>query len=292
MSSVSIDHDNRARYLQSMKLMLTGAAYDQSSYEVVAPGLIVVPGAHQFRPMLRARWHRFVVGWLGRRNFEVRYRRRFDLVQRELGKDWPSIGYTMVGLRRLDNLQQCIERLLQDQVPGDLVETGVWRGGASMFMKCVLDASGETSRVLWLADSFEGMPKPKPDRYSADDESPDLSGDSYLAVSLEQVQHAFARFGLLDDRVRFLKGWFCDTLPGAPIERIALLRLDGDLYESTMDALRALYDKVSPGGFVVVDDYKNWPACKKAVDEFRATHGIGAALVDIDDHAVYWRLPR
>jgi O-methyltransferase len=85
-----------------------------------------------------------------------------------------------------------------------------------------------------------------------------------LAVSLEQVKANFDRYGLLDDQVRFLKGWFRDTLPVAPIERLAVLRLDGDMYESPMDTLVNLYPKLSEGGYVIVDDYGAIPACRQA----------------------------
>src|SRR5205814_6734396 len=154
------------------------------------------------------------------------------------------IGYTMVGHRRLENIQMCVEDVLRNQVPGDLIETGVWRGGASIFMRAVLKAYGVTDRKVWLADSFEGLPVPKDEN-----DGQDLSQVDYLKVSVEQVQANFARFGLLDDQVKFLKGWFSDTLPNRPVERLAILRLDGDLYSSTMDALRALYDRVSRGGY-------------------------------------------
>jgi O-methyltransferase len=118
----------------------------------------------------------------------------------------------------------------------------------------------------------------------------DMSENQFLKVSLEQVRRNFARFDLLDDaRIKFLKGWFKDTIASAPIERLAVLRLDGDLYESTMDVLRPLYAKVSPGGFVIVDDYFAWAGCRKAVDEFRAANGISAAITRIDWTGAYWR---
>lgn len=282
--------DNTRRYLDAMKLLLTGAAYDESTHDLVHASRIEVARWNRPRTAFRTRVLRFMVRWLNRRQHEVRMLRPFDMEQRIAGKDWPSIGYTMVGIKRLDNLQHCVESILADGVPGDLVETGVWRGGASMFLKCVLQAHGDATRTLWLADSFAGMPAPKPGTYAADADSPDLTNENYLAVSLEQVQANFRRFGLLDERVKFLKGWFCDTLPNSPIEKISLLRLDGDLYESTMDSLRALHPRVSRGGYVVVDDYRNWVACQKAVDEYRAQHGIRAPLVSIDDHAVFWRV--
>jgi len=211
-----------------------------------------------------------------------------DLKRRNLAEEggyWPLFGYSMAGLPRLDNTQNCIEQVLKDNIPGDLIETGAWRGGMAILMKAVLEANGVKDRCVWVADSFEGMPKPK----NASD-GWDLSSLSYLKVSLDEVKDNFAKFDLLDSQVRFLKGWFCDTLPAAPIDRLAVLRLDGDLYTSTMDTLNALYDKVSPGGFVIVDDYNSWPACKRAVDEFLSTRSIAAEIRKIDSDAVYWRV--
>jgi O-methyltransferase len=113
-----------------------------------------------------------------------------------------------------------------------------------------------------------------------------------LAVSLPQVQRNFADFGLLAEQVGFLEGWFKDTLPAAPIRQLALARLDGDLYESTDDALRHLYPRLAPGGFLIVDDYGAVPACRRAVEDYRAAHGIDAPIQTIDWTGIYWRKPR
>jgi hypothetical protein len=157
-------------------------------------------------------------------------------------------------------------------------------------MRAILRTQNVRDRVVWCADSFEGMPVPKDADKRISGEA-DFSDRRYLSVSLEQVQNNFSRFGLLDDQVRFLRGWFCDTLPEAPIKRLALLRLDGDLYESTWDALVNLYDKLSPGGYVIIDDYNSWQGCRAAVDEFRMERGITADLEKIDAHSVFWKLP-
>jgi Macrocin-O-methyltransferase (TylF)/Methyltransferase domain len=172
-------------------------------------------------------------------------------------------------------------------VPGDFLEAGVWRGGTCIFMRALLKLRGITDRTVWVADSFEGLPKPSLDA----DRNYDLSAISMLSVSQEDVQAAFQRFGLLDGQVKFLKGWFKDTLPNAPVERLAVLRMDGDLFESSTDILKALYHKVAPGGFVIVDDYYAAPPCKAAVDEFRARTGIAAPIRDIDGTGVFWRKP-
>ena len=110
-----------------------------------------------------------------------------------------------------------------------------------------------------------------------------------LAISLEDVQENFRRYDLLDDKVKFLKGWFRDTLHVAPISELALLRLDGDLYESTMDGLKALYDKVSTGGFIIMDDYNDFEPCRRAVSEFREQHGIKDPIEPIDWAGAFWR---
>jgi O-methyltransferase len=196
-------------------------------------------------------------------------------------------AHTMMGRKRLDNLHDCLDAVLRDGVPGDLIETGVWRGGGTIFMRGFLAAHGVTDRRVWVADSFQGLPAPS----LPEDAQSNLSKDvaPFLAIALDEVKALFARYDLLDDRVQFLEGWFRDTLARAPIERLALLRLDGDLYESTMDALTPLYDKLSPGGFVIVDDYGALPQCKLAIDEFRADRDIIDRLYPIDGAAVFWR---
>ncbi len=212
----------------------------------------------------------------------------FDLRQREEGRDLPSEAETMVGLRRLDQLQHCASEILRGGVPGDFMETGAWRGGAAIFMRALLKAFGETHRRVWVADSFRGLPAPDAVNFPADAGSR-LGQDEHLVVSLEQVKANFARYGLLDEQVRFLDGWFGATLPGAPIERLAVLRLDGDLYQSTIEALRWLYPKLSVGGYLIVDDYGAIPACKTAVDDYRADHRITEPIEVIDWTGVFWR---
>jgi hypothetical protein len=198
----------------------------------------------------------------------------------------PSQVHSMIGLRRMDNIQMCVEQVLNDHVPGDLIETGVWRGGATLFMRALLAAYQVTDRCVWVADSFEGMPVPDLQHYPIDGLLSNYA--ARLAVSVESVQQTFARYGLLDDQVKFLKGWFKDSLPNAPITQLAVLRLDGDLYSSTWDVLSALYDKVAPGGFVIVDDY-NVLSCRQAIKLYRAKNQIREPIQIIDECGVYWR---
>lgn len=213
---------------------------------------------------------------------------RFDAQLRDLGRDMPSYAHTMIGNRRLSNLRSLAQEVLETGVPGDFIETGAWRGGACIFMRGILKAYGITDRKVWVCDSFQGLPPPNTELYPAD-KGLTFHVHKELAVSLEQVTANFEKYGLLDAQVEFLAGWFKDTLPNAPIGEIALLRLDGDMYESTMDALNALYAKLSVGGFAIIDDYGDVAACRSAVTEFRARHRITAPIEDIDGTGVYWR---
>jgi O-methyltransferase len=138
------------------------------------------------------------------------------------------------------------------------------------------------------AGSISILPKPDVERYPVD-KGDALYRAGMLAVSQAEVEDNFRKYGLLDQQVVFLKGWFKDTLPGAPIHKLAVLRLDGDLYGSTMDALTNLYPKLSPGGFCIVDDY-DWPGCRQAVDDFAAQQGMTLSLSKAGNVAgQYWR---
>jgi hypothetical protein len=206
-----------------------------------------------------------------------------------------SDAVSMITLARFDNIKNCIESMLRDGVRGDLIEAGVWRGGASIFMRGALKAFGITDRVVWAADSFEGLPEPDAEMFplEAKVQSGAVMQKLYhnLAAGLEEVKRNFAAYGLLDEQVEFLKGWFKDTLPNAPIDTLALMRLDGDFYESTKDSLNALYDRLSIGGFVIIDDYgqDSWTYCRKAVDEFRAERRIEDPLIMVDSTCHYWQ---
>jgi O-methyltransferase len=254
-------------YLELMKTTLLGSIY---------PGL----DSFVWPPSVPLRW-------ILRKILPANVKLSRTISPEERGTSWPSHAYTMVSPERLDNIRFCVEDVLERGVPGDLIETGVWRGGSVIFMRALLKANGVTDRTVWVADSFAGLPKPDPGKYPAD------SGDvhyliSDLAVSLEQVQSHFRVFNLLDDQVRFLKGWFKDTLPTAPIKKLAVARLDGDIYESTMDGLTHLYPKLSAGGYLIIDDYSAIPA-KNAVHDYRDANGIKDAIKQIDHASAYWQ---
>ncbi len=213
-----------------------------------------------------------------------------DDLLRENCLDWLAQALTMIGIKRMVNLRELIESVLADNIPGDFIETGVWRGGACIMMRALLKAHNITDRCVWVADSFAGLPPANEELYPADVGS-DFHKNDELAVSLEEVQNNFRTYDLLDDQVKFLKGWFKDTLPSAEIDQLSLLRLDGDMYESTMDVLTALYPKLSPGGYVIIDDYHIVPACKKAVEDYCRDNGITSEIIEIDGSGVYWQKP-
>lgn len=215
----------------------------------------------------------------------------FDWAEvRAEGRDWPLFAQTMIGLKRLDNVQHCVETVIADHVPGDLIETGVWRGGAAILMRAVLEAYGDRTRSVFAADSFRGLPAPDAAAYPADAASR-LHEATSLVIPLDDVKRNFSLYGLLDDQVQFLEGWFKDTLPMVRDRAWAVMRLDGDMYESTMDALVNLYPGLSVGGFVIVDDYGYDPCCE-AVNDFRSQHGVTEPIVGIDWLGAYWRRER
>ena len=280
--SLTLTAHLRDRYLDIVKRSLTGALAEDNDSIL---GGVRTAGSPSFKKRAAA-----AVGDLAQKaGFEIAYKKPYDHALRESGLDWPSRAESMIGLKRMTNIQDCIAEIIKDDVPGDLIETGVWRGGACIFMKANLNAWGDTTRTVWLADSFEGLPKPNAVLYPAD-EGDELHKQTGLAVGADQVRHNFERYGLLDDRVEFLVGWFKDTLPSAPVEQLSLMRLDGDMYESTIQAIEPLYPKLSPGGFCIIDDFGSHASqAGQAVHDYRAQHGITDEIIEIDEFGAYWR---
>lgn len=213
--------------------------------------------------------------------------RNYSEKERTDGQIWPGYADTMIGVKRLDNIQYCIEQVLERGIEGDFIETGVWRGGACIFMRGILATYGIEDRRVFVADSFRGLPKPDAQKYPADKKDRHHEQD-FLAVSQEEVESNFRKYGLLDDRVVFVKGWFKDTLPSAPIEKLSILRLDGDMYSSTIEVLENLYPKLQDGGFCIIDDYA-LDGCRQAVDDYRSKNGIQTQLNEIDWTGRYWK---
>ncbi len=272
----------RDLYLDLMRRSLTGALAEDNDSIL---GGVRTAGS----PSLKKRVANSFGQLVQRYNFEIAYKKPYDAHLREIGQDWPSRAESMIGLRRMRNIQDCIAAIVADDVPGDLIETGVWRGGACIFMKANLKAWGDTTRKVWVADSFQGLPKPNAADFPAD-AGDRLHEQTGLNVGVAQVRHNFERYGLLDDRVEFLVGWFRDTLPTAPVEQLALMRLDGDMYESTIQAIEALYPRLSPGGFCIIDDFGSHASqAGAAIHDYRRAHGITEEIVDIDGFGAYWR---
>lgn len=201
------------------------------------------------------------------------------------GMDWPENGLTMIGMKRMDNLENMLDYVRENQIEGDLVETGVWKGGATIFMKLYCDLYNIDKKVF-VCDSFEGLPKPS-GKFSAD------YGDRHhtftqLAISLETVKNNFKLFHVLDENVVFIKGFFSQTLPNNNlIGKVSLLRMDGDMYESTHDVFYSLYHKLNSKGVLIVDDYC-LDGCKQCVIDFRSSNNINETINVIDRCGIYW----
>ena len=209
------------------------------------------------------------------------------------GRDWPLHALTMTGLRRLDDLQSCVETVVRDEILGDLIETGSWRGGSSILMRATLDTYGAEDRIVWVADSFQGFPDREPDDPQngyANSLAPYFAVFDFLAVPLEEVQASFVRLGY-EHGVRFVPGFFEETLPGlaGSERRWSVIRLDGDTYDVTLLALRCLYPNLSPGGYLIVDDYLALDECRQAVEDFRREHRIAEPLEQVDWTCARWR---
>jgi hypothetical protein len=153
------------------------------------------------------------ISWTGDRRVFVReLEGEQQMGWRTAGRDWPLNALTMVGLSRLDDVQECVESVVGDGVEGDLIEAGSWRGGTAMLMRATLDAWGADDRTVWVADSFKGFPAPESDGVAEDRElEADMGPLAYLAPSLDQVREHFARFGL-ERGVKFVPGFFEDTM--------------------------------------------------------------------------------
>ena len=210
-----------------------------------------------------------------------------ELALRVRGADWPFSGLTMVGLKRLDDLQACVESVVADGVDGDVIEAGAWRGGASILARATLDSLGADDRLVWVADSFQGLPAPDPGGFPEDDYL-DLSQVEFLSVPAEEVRRHLARFGC-EDGVELVEGFFDQTLPTLRGHRWSVVRLDGDTYEATWVGLESLYPGLSAGGYLIIDDYVLIPECRRAVNDFRHEHGITEPLEEIDWNGVRWR---
>jgi O-methyltransferase len=207
---------------------------------------------------------------------------------------------TMTSFERCRNLWGLSRMLVRQKVPGAFVECGVWLGGSTGVMGLALK-SMQDNRQLHLFDSFEGLPEPGPNDgerakdYSGGRAEGRLSTISRCEATLEQVRKfLFDRLRLDSGDVQFHVGWFQQTVPAMATQlgQLAMLRLDGDWYESTRICLEYLYPKLSRGGVLILDDYYCWEGCRKATDEYRQANGIVAPLVRVDKECCYWIKPK
>src|SRR3989344_3331932 len=183
------------------------------------------------------------------------------------GNYLPKRAHTLLGMKRLDNIQECMEHIKKDNISGDIIECGLYKGGSLIFMVGV-NKYLKMDKKIYGADSFQGCPPPEPEKYPADTGDPH-STFSHLCITLDDVKRNLQSYDLLNDRVQFISGFYEQSLQNTEIKQLSLLRLDCDMYSSTMQALEALYDKVIYGGYVIIDDYGAIANCKQAVDDFR-----------------------
>lgn len=184
--------------------------------------------------------------------------------------------YTMCSRARLRGLHDAVQYALDHGIPGDIVECGAARGGSAALMGLML--TNEPHRTLWLFDTFEGLPPP-----TTDDPDYELAQAfvGTFRADLAEVVELLKRLNLAE-RTRLIKGLFQDTVPVSPVRAIAVLHLDGDWYQSVKVCLDHLYDRVSPGGVVQIDDYGHWAGARKAVDEFFARRGLRLGMKYLD----------
>jgi O-methyltransferase len=199
--------------------------------------------------------------------------------------------YTLTSPERICSCVRAVEYLVANEIPGDVVECGVWKGGTVMAIALTLLRLGDRNRHLYLFDTFEGMAPPT----DADVDFRGAGAAAQLAkstkgpegrvwayASLEEVQRAVLGTGIDPSRVHFVKGRVEDTLPAQAPDQIGLLRLDTDWYESTRHELVHLYPRLVSGGVIIIDDYGHWQGARRAVDEYVACERIPLLLNRID----------
>jgi O-methyltransferase len=191
--------------------------------------------------------------------------------------------YTMTSIERMYGLYRAVRHVVENDVPGDIVECGVWMGGSTMVAAMTLDLMGDTRRQLNLYDTFEGMTAPThmdvdhagvhANDFLDPDEKIDGASNVWAYASLEMVRQNLDRTGLPPDRFHLVKGKVEETIPADMPAVISLLRLDTDWYESTAHELKYLYPVLSSGGVLIIDDYGHWRGSREATDEYFTEHG-------------------
>ena len=280
----SLEEKNRCRYLRTLKCSLVNYFYLEHELRIAH----LIKHNNELPPKKELRYLRDIQTHQSE-NFNTLCDSKKDgsPPPRELGFIFP---HTMIGLQRLENLEHCAKSIFTNNIPGDFLEAGVAMGGSSIFLRALQVSYFQEHRRTWVADSFEGFPTPTSEADQKHEKSFPQGDNPFLAYDVDTVKELFQRYDLLDDQVCFVPGWFSESLPNLPVQELALLRIDADMYQSTMDVLTALYSKVVPGGYVVIDDYGSFSTSRKAVDDFRSMFEITAPLQSIDWEGVYWQV--
>ncbi|MBN2432400.1 MAG: class I SAM-dependent methyltransferase [Acidobacteria bacterium] len=280
------EEESRAAYIEWLKQCLMGTMYEE---ERPVPTPAELAGCAARQSAARQKFS----SWLARPGGVTppileKKPRELWLLLRAMRRQ--RAAQTMTVRSGVDNVHYCLTEVLEGGVPGDVMEAGVWKGGLTILIQGILKAWGVNDRRVWVADSFAGLPEPDPETDLEDAVTHYLLGGvDHLRISQAEVRSAFEHFDLLDDQVCFLPGWFRDTLPAAPVERLALLRVDGDWHDSTRDCLRFLYPKLAVGGYMIIDDYGLPLGCRRAVDEYRLENRIREPLQWVNMQTVFWR---
>jgi O-methyltransferase len=199
--------------------------------------------------------------------------------------------FTMTSVERISSLCEAVKYVTTNNIAGDIVECGVWKGGSMMAAALTLQSLDDLSRELYLFDTFEGMPTPADNDVSYSGESgmgftanlkPDGSGSDFCRATIDQVRDAVGSVGYPANKIHFVKGKVEDTVPHHAPDRIAILRLDTDWYESTRHELIHLYPRLVPRGVLIIDDYGHWQGARQAVDEYIRDNQVPLLLNRID----------
>jgi O-methyltransferase len=197
--------------------------------------------------------------------------------------------FTYTSPERIYSLRAAVKYIVENQIPGDIVECGVWKGGSIMAAILTLLELGDTSRHLYLFDTFEGMTQPNQKDISIGNrvaldifQKKMKQGEKWVYASLEEVQNAVLSLGYANEKIHFIKGKVEDTLPTKAPKTISLLRLDTDWYESTQHELNHLFPHLSRGGVIIIDDYGEWKGAKEATDNYIKNGKIPLFLNRID----------
>ena len=200
--------------------------------------------------------------------------------------------YTMTSVERMYSLYSSVNYVLENNIEGDFVECGVWRGGSSMLMAKMLKNRSISDRKIYLYDTYEGMSEPtKKDVSIAGDDAEKLMEKEknnkeesvWCLADLADVKQNMRKTGFAEESLVFVKGKVEDTLTNdLPMSKIAILRLDTDWYESTKHELNILYPILSQNGVLLIDDYGHWQGCRQAVDEYFQEHKINPLMSRVD----------